>query len=351
MRKIFTLILILISQISSGQNSEIADLWKLYTSQDYKLAIEKAKPLIEENPNNVDLNLLMGRSFTELSDFKKAIPYLDLVVKNDIYNSWQKAWALSYLGTCYFMLQDSINSKTFLEDCIRLNATKNVTNDAYGKTLIFGFNEFYKNWKIIETENFRFHFQNMPREEIEKYTSLREAAYKKINSFFESVLPKKTDFYVWASREDALNILRSNLGFASPDFCIVHTHYQQTIGHEMTHIISNYTSEIKTKTRFINEGTAVCFDLSNSDDLSKVKEWTVVNNNRISIKDFWANGEKYGEEILYPLSGLFVKELIDKFGREKFLEFFKNQTYENANHVFGNKLDILIGDFEKKINT
>jgi hypothetical protein len=169
--------------------------------------------------------------------------------------------------------------------------------------------------------------------------------------FLKVLYPKRLDFYVWESREDAMKILRANLGFSKPNFCIVHTHYQQTIGHEMTHVISNYTSEITTKTRFINEGTAVCFDLSNQDKLKLAKDWIAASKKQIAIKDCWENGEKFGEEILYPISGLFIKELIDNFGKEKFLEFFKNQTYENAKLVFGNKLDSVIVDFEKMINT
>jgi len=351
MRKIFTSILILSSLISFGQNSAIDDLWKLYNSHDFKSVIETAKPLLDNEPNNIDLNLIIGRTFTDQAKYKDAITYLEFTLKNDNYNSWRKAWALGNLGTCYFMLQKYEASEKSLNECINLKATKNATNDAYGKSLLFGFNEFYKNWKIVETDNFRFHFQNMNDAEIEKYISSREIAYKEINDFFKSSLPKKIDFYVWESKEDAGNILRANLGFSKPDFCIVHTHYQQTIGHEITHVISNFTSVISNKTRFINEGTAVCFDQSSQDRLKHVKDWVTKNNKQIVIKDYWENGEKHAEEILYPLSGLFVKELIDNFGKEKFLEFFKNQTYENAKLVFGNKLDNVIQEFENIINT
>jgi len=351
MKLIFTSILILTSLITFGQNSQIDDLWKLYNSGDFKTVINKAKTLLDNEPYNIDLNLMIGRSYADLGDFKSALTYLESTAKKDNNNSWRKAWALSYLGTCYFVMKNYKESESSLNKCIDLSVTKNATNNAYEQTLLFGFDEFYKTWRTVETDNFRFHFQNMKAADIEKYTSEREAAYTEINGFFKSSLPKKIDFFVWESREDAKKILKANLGFSKPNFCIVHAHYQQTIGHEMTHIISNYTSEIKNKTRFINEGTAVCFDLSNQDKLKIVKDWIAVNRKQIVIKDYWENAEKYTEEILYPLSGLFVKELIDNFGKEKFLKFFKNQTYENAKLVFGSKLDTVIVDFEKMINT
>lgn len=350
MRQFLTSILILTSLIVFGQNSQIDNLWKLYNSHDFKSVIGKAKTLLENEPDNIDINLIIGRSYTDLGDFKSAVNFLETTVTNDNNNSWRKAWALSCLGTCYFMLQDYDDSETSLNECIELNATKNATNNAYGQTLLFGFNEFYKTWKTVETDNFCFHFQDMNDTEIENYTILREVAFKEINDFFKNSLPKKIDFYVWQSRDDAKKILRANLGFSKPNFCIVHTFYQQTIGHEMTHVISNYTSDISKKTRFINEGTAVCFDQSHQDRLKQIKDWISANNNQIRIKDCWENGDGYAEDILYPLSGLFVKELIDNFGEKKFLEFFGNQTYDNAKLVFGDKLDKVIQEFENMIN-
>lgn len=351
MKKLFVLILMMTSLISSGQNATVNDLWKLYNSHDYESAIEKAKPLLEKDPNNVDLNLLIGRSLTDLADYKNALPYLALAEKNDRKNSWQKAWALNYMGTCYYMLKDYRNAELLLSECIKLNATKNATNDAYAKTLVFGLNDFFRSWNTVETENFCFHFQNMSTEEIEKFTSIRELAYREINSFFKSFLLQKIDFYVWESREDAKKIMNSNLGFAMPGFYIVHSHYQQTIGHEMVHVISHYSTKIISKAGLINEGTAVCFDQTKQDKEQIVKDWLKANDKKISIEEIWANWNDFPEDLKYPLAGLFVKELIDNFGREKFIDFFGNQTYENAKLVFGDNLGEVISAFENKFNT
>jgi hypothetical protein len=206
-------------------------------------------------------------------------------------------------------------------------------------------------WKIVESDNFRFYFQNMSDADIKKYISSREIAFKNINEFFESELPRKIDFFVWDSRDDAKKLLNVNLGFADPGFCIVHSHFQQTKGHEMTHVISYYSTRMINKSGLINEGTAVCFDQTNQDKEKIVKDWIISNNQKVSVKELWSNWNDYPEELTYPLSGLFVKELIDNFGRDKFIEFFGNQTYDNAKLIFGEKLDIVIKDFENKLNT
>ncbi|MEL7589281.1 MAG: tetratricopeptide repeat protein [Prolixibacteraceae bacterium] len=350
MKKVFTSILILTSLISLGQNPPIDYLWKLYNSQDLKSVIEKAKPLLENDPNNIDLNLMIGRSFTDRADFKNAIPYLELAARTDSSNSWRKAWALRYLGVCYYMLEDYDGSKKSLKECFDLKVTKNVTQDAGLKILLFGFDDFYKDWKTVESDNFRFHFQNMSESDIKSYISSREDAFQNINTFFNSQLPKKIDFFVWESKEDAMNLLRANLGFAEPASCIVHSHYQQTRGHEMTHVVSNYSTGMVAKTGLINEGTAVCFDQTNQNREQIVKDWLKANGKKIQVGEIWANWKSYPEDLTYPLSGLFVRELIDNFGREKFLQFFGNQTYENARLIFDDHLDVVIKEFENKIN-
>ena len=350
MRKFFTLFLVLAGLVALGQNSTIDDLWKLYNSQDLESVIKISGPLYDKDPNNLDLNLIIGRTYADQKKYKDAISYLEFTVKNDNENSWKKAWALTYLGTCYFILQKYEDAEKSLNACMTLNVTKNVTRDAFGKSLLFGFNEFYMGWKIIETDKFRFYFQDMTDAEIEKYTSMREQAFKEINGFFQSSLPKKIDFYVWNSREDAKRLLGLDLGFAKPYFCVVHSHFQQTIGHEMTHVISDYCTNISNKTRFINEGTAVYFDQTRQDRLKQIKDWIATNNKQISVRDYWENGATYAEEILYPLSGLFVKELISNFGRDRFIAFFSNQSYDNAKTVFGDELDNVIQEFENKLN-
>lgn len=348
MKRIFTPLLILISMIWFGQNPVIEDLWSLYNAHNYKSAIEKAKPLLENDPNSLDLNLILGRSYTEEKDYDTAVPYLEFAVKNDHTNSWRKPWALAYLGTCYFMQQKYDDAEKSIKASLTLKATKNAAANAYYRSVNFGFHAFYQNWKTVETDNFRFHFQRMSETEIENFILPRVAAYKTINDFFKSTLPKKIDVFVWGSREDAREILKARLGFSLPEFCVVHTYYDQTVGHEITHVISNYTSDISFKTAFINEGTAVCFDQTDQDRLKQVKDWVAANNKHIAIMDYWKNRTE--DEILYPLAGLFVEKLIDTFGKEKFLAFFSDQTYENAKAIFGDGLDRVIEELENKIN-
>ncbi|WP_167613829.1 tetratricopeptide repeat protein [Maribellus sediminis] len=351
MKTKLTFFFLLLCFIVNAQSPQVQELGKLYMSGEYDQAIKKANEYLKSDPENLDYKLILGRALTDIGKYKEAMPHLQFAVDRD--NSWRKAWGLSYLGICNYMLSDFEKSESALQSCINLNATKNATNFAAARIGIFGYDSFYSNWTIIESENIRFHFQNMNEQQMKLYVESRESAFEEINTFFESSLPKKIDFFVWDSRDDAKRILHADLGFSRPSYCIIHSYFQQTKGHELTHVLSHYTSAISEKTRFINEGAAVCFDLeqSNHYKLNKVKDWIRKNDTQIEIKDIWINGGEYAEEIVYPLSGLFVQELIAQFGKEKFLEFFANQTYENAQLVYGMELSMFIKEFENKINT
>ena len=66
------------------------------------------------------------------------------------------------------------------------------------------------------------------------------------------------------------------------------------------------------------------------------------------MKEIW-NNRSLSEEVLYPVGGAFVKYLIDTAGKDKFIELFKNQTYENARKVYGDNFETLVVGFEKSL--
>ncbi|MEX2232094.1 MAG: hypothetical protein WD824_08040 [Cyclobacteriaceae bacterium] len=54
------------------------------------------------------------------------------------------------LGTCYFMTQEYDKSKKALGECIDLNATKNATQYAQKRIVLFGHDDFYRNGKLLK---------------------------------------------------------------------------------------------------------------------------------------------------------------------------------------------------------
>lgn len=349
-KKIITLFFLTIGLFSFAQTEKVKELADLFNSGSIEQAISRSEEYLQDEPQNLDYLIVLGMAYAENREYEKAIPSLEYIVENDKENSWRKGWALAYLGTCYYMLSDIERSQRSIDSCLRLNATKKSYEFAKVTKALLGYGKFYDDWKIRKSEHFIFHFQGILDSETQSFVQKRETAYIAINEFFNSKLPKRIDYYVWNSRAKANRALKTRHGFARPAYCIVHSFYRQTIGHEMTHIISYYSTKVTNKTGLINEGIAVYFDMSKNNYEQIVLDWVKKKNKKIDIKVIWSDWESYPYKLTYPLSGLFVKELIDEFGKEKFLDFFKDQSYENAKYVFGDKLDVLIEEFEKKVN-
>ena len=216
--------------------------------------------------------------------------------------------------------------------------------------LLFGIHEVYDDWIEIRMEHFNFWFKDTSGFSVDKYISDHEEAFTTCNEFFRAKLPKRIDFFVWSSTDEALNTLFINPAFASPDYCCIHSNPNLTPWHEITHILSHFAIPESIKNKFIFEGIAVAFDQSNKNKevflraflkQKKIKE--------LSIVSVWQNTDLYPKALYYSLGGILVEHMIEQFGREKFITFMKNQSYENALKVFGNGLDALIKQIENEL--
>ena len=213
-----------------------------------------------------------------------------------------------------------------------------------------GTDNFYSDWIITKSANFIFHFP--PKSLVtdrKQFAENHEQAFAKLNSFFNSNVPNKINYFVWNYSQDAERFGIGELSFALPEFCIAHVHAKQSIGHEITHIITHYLpGSMGIRTKFINEGIATYFDLNNravygGPGFKKPNE-------KISLKEAWLNDNKYSDYVYYFLGAEVLKLLNQNFGKTKLLRLIENQSYENAEKIYGRELDIILNEIEKKIN-
>ncbi len=332
------------------KGQDVNQLIEYYSKGELIKAKEISTKLIDVDSIGA-FNQLHGRVLADLGEYHEAIPYLIKAIEIDRNKTDISGWAHGYLGQCYFMLGQYDESKKSLNNCIQLKATRNSVKYANKRYFFFGFNDYFSSWKIIETENIRFHFQYPEKiVNIDSFMAHREKALCKIKSQLGSTLPKKVDFFVWDNKTEPMEKFKINLGFAAPSDVCVYTHNYQTVGHELTHVISYYIGQNSVKTGLINEGLAVYFNMENNDKIESLK--TIIKDGEyenIKIVDFWENWQNYSDRISYPLAGAFVQGLIDKYGIEKLKPIFVNQTYETAKKILGVDIDKYIDDFEKEI--
>ena len=341
---------IISSLIAQDIQKELGDL---YYKKNYDELFKRTDDLLKKDSNEPTVNLLKGRALVDLGKFNEGKPFIEKAIEYDNNKSWRKAWGLNYLALINFNSGNQLEAKLNLESCLLMNATKNVSKMAKSILMLFGLDQHYDNWTIVETENYVFHFPpNTAVTNIDSFINIREEAFESVNKFFTITIPKKIDFIAWNENEDARDNGIPQLGFSKPEYCLIHSRYNQTLGHEITHIISHYYSEKQIISRFINEGISVAFDLTNEDKLKSAKKQKLEDNfdGSISILEAWNDPKKYSEWVYYPFAGEFIKRLLEKGGKEKFLKLVSNQTYESAKKIYGNTLLKIIDELEEEVN-
>lgn len=332
----------------SGQTTQEA--WELYSKRQYNAAYQAALTILSTERTSSEANLIAGRSLVAERKYKPGIDYLETVLKfPDVPNS-SRAWALNDLGVSYFYLQDYVKSKQALEQSYQLNATKNATVHAGKYLRLLGLDPAFDTWIKKETPHFIFHFQDtVSVADMNAFMQNKERAFGNINSFFNAALPKKIDYFVWRKAEEAKIFLNTEIiAFSIPHLCLTHTTYDHhTVGHEMTHSISYYSTPSIRRNRLIAEGVCVYFDQSQNDNMKRLKDNI---KSPISVVSIWQNMAKAEDGIIYPLGGELVERLIEAFGREKFIAFLANQSYDNATKVFGSELNEVINKLQNEIN-
>jgi len=352
MKRLIIIILFFTNYLLTASGQSNNKLIEYYSKGELNKALEISTKLISKGDENGVYFQIHGRILADQGKYADAIPFLLKSIKKDGNKTDISGWAHGYLGQCYLLLGQYENSKRSLNNCIRLNATKNSIKYANKRLFLFGFNNYFSSWEMIETEHFRFHIQDPEKiDNIDVFVQLREKAFNEITSSLNCRLIKKIDFFVWDNKMEPKKKFKMNLGFASPLTLCVYSHKRQTVGHEMTHVISNYIGKSPKKTGLINEGLAVYFNMENDDKIETLK-MTIKNSKYDPIKviDFWNDWRNYPDRLSYPLAGAFIQKLIDSYGIERLKPLLINQTYKKAKELFGNGLDELIKEFEYEVN-
>jgi hypothetical protein len=127
---------------------------------------------------------------------------------------------------------------------------------------------------------------------------------------------------------------------------------EQTSGHEIAHIIIRNYLKTEIVNKFIDEGTAMYFDMTDRNrlkaarDIIKKKDYK----DKISIKGIWQKPLDYPDWMIYYVGAAFIERLVEGESKEKFMELLKKQSYDNAEKIFGEKLNTIILDLEANIN-
>lgn len=350
------LVLILPSAAQAQAQPGPADpLWDLYKEGKFEEVAAKGKALLNTGTDTAQVNLAVGRALADLDRTEEAMPYLVRAARSDPGKTWVYAWAEVYLGLCQAKLGNLEQArKAFLlaRDC---GATANATRTAANNLRGLGLDEYFDDWTPFETEHFSFRIS--PRLGVfdkVAFARAKEQAYTEISTWFGGGPDRKIRYFVWADPSEAAVAGFPSLGFSKPAQYMIHAHAMQTQGHEITHVVSYHALMPVIKTGLINEGTAVVFDQTGRDTLARARAAVAQGFAgasdppfvQVGVRALWGDFDLLADEYSYPISGAFVDRLLQKGGKEKFLDFFPDQTYAHAVMVYGPGLENWIDEFE-----
>jgi|GEM_PF-682665 len=333
-------------------------LWELYKQGRFDEVIAQGQALISTGSETAQVNLAVGRSLTDLERFGEGIPYLEKAARLDPQQTWVYAWAQNYLGICYHQLEDPQAAGMAWRRARDSRATRNATRTAVGNLRLLGLAENFDNWHEFRTEHFVFRFSDrlLDFDRVE-FARRHEAAYTEISDWFGGGPAEPIQFFLWSDNEEANEAGMPPLGFARPRYFIIHAVHGQTVGHEMTHVITHHALQPTVYAALINEGTAVAFDQTDRDQLARARRALVDHNAGlerseplpVSVAAVWEDFDLLPQSVTYPLGGALVRTLIDRGGQARFLEFFPDQSLEHARQIYGNDLPDWLNELDRQL--
>lgn len=353
MRLIILLTIILAAAVAMAQEGPADHLWELYKKGRFEDVVREGKVELTTGTSTAQVNLAVGRSLVDLKKFEEGLVYLETAARMDPDRTWVYAWAKVYGGAAYFNLDRMEEARAAWISARDCAATRNATRNAVNNLNFLGLAERFDSWETFTSQHFIFHFSSQLKKfDGVAYARRHEEAYAAISAWFGGGPAKRINFFVWSGNEEASAAGMPPLGFARPELYLVHARQDQTVGHEMTHVISAHALEPEMAVGLINEGTSVYHDQTGRDQLALTRKALADQEEGavpVAVAALWEDWSLLPHEISYPLGGAWVKVLIDQGGKEKFLEFFRDQSLANARAVYGTDLQDWMDDFDAKL--
>ncbi len=350
---IFLLTVLSTTLVFAQANGPADALWELYKEGNFAEVVVQGKLLINTDKETAQVNLAVGRSLVHLEKYDDSFVYLTKAVQLDSDKTWVYAWGQVYLGMANWKMGDYARAgQAFIlaRDC---NATRNATRNATTYMTRLGLSESYANWQSFETDNFSFLFSDRLEDfDQVKFATRHEEAFLNISQWFGGQPDEKIRFLLYANQDEADEAGVGTLGFSKPTMFLTHARIGQTVGHEMTHNIAFHALNPQTMTGLINEGIAVHMDQTGRNQLKRARKARKDKGGEsfnVSIPAIWKDWTLAPDEYSYPLAGAFVARLLEKGGKEKFFEFFTDQSYEHAQEIYGQDLNQWIREFEEDL--
>ena len=186
------------------------------------------------------------------------------------------------------------------------------------------------------------------------FAAAREAAAVRIAATLgdtaAAASPKPVDLFVWDSDREARAAGLPRVHFARPAVGLSHLTWDQTVGHEIAHVIAFRAVRPGNPTPLVTEGVAVWLDGSAEDRVAEAAAALAgAGLARADLRALWTEWRRLPQGVAYPVAGAVVEALVQAGGVGRLREVLRDQTLEGARRVYGPPLDAWLDQLEERI--
>jgi hypothetical protein len=191
----------------------------------------------------------------------------------------------------------------------------------------------HRNWLTYKSEHFIFHYApNYPRShEIGAFAYVRDKAFDQNCAYLNVSLEDKIDFYIYDKLDE---------GFAVPDWNMIEADDDQSIGHEMTHIIAYHIAGERQKIKLLDEGIATWLNHTTKAKDHHTVAWELIQENGFPPLSELGHSRTFRHQKTPPYypAASFLGYLIENYG----LDAFRKLWIANARYpeIYSNIEDI-----------
>ncbi len=175
----------------------------------------------------------------------------------------------------------------------------------------------HRNWLTYESEHFIFHYapDYSRSHEIATFVAIRDEAFKQNCAYLGVSLDNKIDFYVYDELDE---------GFAVPEWNEVFADDDQSIGHEMTHIIVYHIAYERQKIKLLDEGIATWLNHSTVVTDHHYAAWEYIQENGLPALSELAHTRTFRRQRPQPYypAASFVGYLFEVYGADAFRQLW-----------------------------
>ncbi len=341
--------------------AQLDSVWEAYERSDWPATAARAESVLARLPGDTppetrfSFTLAAGRAWTDMGEPARALPHLERALALDAPPRGPRTWALAYAGRARFARGDTAGARAALQAVEALAPTERVRATVASDWRLFGFDSSYARWHTLETPHL--HIRLSPRAPVldpRAFAEVRERAAVRIAAALGDTAaagaPKRIDVFVWDSDLEAAAAGLARVHIARPALGLTHLTWDQTVGHELAHIIAFRAVRPIATAPIVGEGVAVFFDGSTDDRLREAAEALSGRGLAgVDVRALWRDWSTLPPPLAYPVAGAVIDMLHRDGGLPALRALLRTQTLDDARRIYGPSLDGWLDAFESRL--